>query len=149
MIGIASKPTDSHRARRKAVRPVPSAQNGRSAEAVYAALGQAVECDVRSKARDIRALLESRFGVGSGSAAVRLGLVLWSVHESLGIHRFQDWIAGEFFWTQPTVTKYMQSATVFEHVACLDNFVVTALYLLSCESVPEGARAEAIERAAT
>jgi len=108
----------------------------------YDALASAVRRQVVEETAEIRRILEK-----TAENIVQIGLRLNFVHNRIGRNHFQPWLAAEFQWDQSTASNYMRAAAVFCEVKCLNRFQPGALYELVRKRVPEGARAEAIDRA--
>jgi hypothetical protein len=69
------------------------------------------------------------------------------VHDLIGRKFFQSFLDAEFQWSQQSASRFMRAAHVFGGVDCLDNFVPSALYVLSTSRVPAAALPEALELA--
>jgi hypothetical protein len=108
----------------------------------YGTLAAAVRKQVIEEAAEIRTILEK-----TAENIVQIGIRLNLVHDRIGRDHFQSWLAAEFQWDRSTASNYMRAAAAFCEVKCLNRFQPGALYELVRKRVPDGARAEAIDRA--
>lgn len=83
----------------------------------------------------------------TAEAIVQIGLRLQMVRNLLGPHDFQDWLADEFEWSQPTASRYMRVAKLFADLGCIKQFQRSALYLLAQQQMSHSVREAAIARA--
>jgi hypothetical protein len=85
------------------------------------------------------------------SDAVEIGKRLCQVRDELGPRLFGVYLAAEFHWTQSVASNLMAIARRFGEMPPeqLSNFDVSALYELARDRVPEEARSEALQLAAS
>ncbi len=76
---------------------------------------------------------------------IEIGGKLNEVKDRLGHGRFGDWLKAEFGWSQDTAGRFMAVAAKFGQIPQIAEFAPSALYLLAGPSVPDAARAEAIQ----
>lgn len=96
----------------------------------------------QQEAGSIRRLLEK-----TAVNIVQIGLRLQLVRESLGREYFQEWLRGEFQWSQSVASNYMRAAVAFSGLDCLEHFQPSALYVLARRKVSPEARNDAIRLA--
>lgn len=78
---------------------------------------------------------------------IEIGQHLNAVKAQLGHGNFGPWLAAEFGWSQDTAGRFMAVAQKFGQIPHGAEFAPKALYLLAAPSVPDAARAEALDRA--
>ena len=78
---------------------------------------------------------------------VEIGKRLITVKKTIGVRLFNDWIKGEFRWSQATASNYMRTAEKFGHLDCVRNFQPSALIQFVRDRVPAKAVAEAVKLA--
>ena len=100
---------------------------------------------IQQKTGEIKSLIRL-----STQTIVEIGCKLIEVKTRLKHGQFGDWLKLEFDWSEPTAQRFMRVARKFKSVKLTDLPIVpSALYLLAANSIPEEARSEAIQRAAT
>ena len=80
---------------------------------------------------------------------IEIGQHLNAVKAQVGHGNFGPWLRAEFGWSQDTAGRFMAVAQKFGQIPHGAEFAPKALYLLAAPSVPDTARAEALDRAAT
>lgn len=109
----------------------------------YAALDAETRIVVQQRTEEIRALVHR-----TAQDIIDIGNKLIDVKERLGHGRFGGWLAQEFGWTDRMARHMMSVAETFKSEIISDLSIgPTALYVLASPSVPDAARADAIERA--
>ncbi|MEG3437675.1 DNA N-6-adenine-methyltransferase [Pannus brasiliensis CCIBt3594] len=100
---------------------------------------------VRQRTDEIKTLMRR-----SAQDIIDIGGKLNEVKDRLEHGQFGDWLKAEFQWTDRTARNFMNVHTRFksENISEL-KIGATALYALASPSLPDEARAEAIERAKT
>ena len=78
---------------------------------------------------------------------VEIGKRLMAVKKALGIRHFNEWITGEFRWSQATASNYMRCAKKFGALDCVGQFQPSALTQFVRERVPAKAINEAVKLA--
>ena len=108
----------------------------------FASLPASVRSRVQKDTATIRSLI-----LKTAQNVIEIGQHLQSVHEIIGRENFQAWLRSQFRWSQSTASNYMQAATRFREVKCLEQFQAGALFELARHKSSDAARAEAVERA--
>lgn len=108
----------------------------------YDATEKDVRVFLKDHAKHIHALLEK-----TSAAIVEIGRRLHEVRKELGPSAFQAWLKGEFRWSQPTASNYMQAAEKFGTLECLDQIQPSALICLARGNVDPRAVEETIKLA--
>ncbi|WP_339912056.1 DUF3102 domain-containing protein [Symmachiella dynata] len=108
----------------------------------YGSLAACHRKAIKEEVLAIRSLLRQ-----TAEAIVQIGLRLRMVRDLLGANRFQEWLAVEFGWSQPTASRYMRVAAMFADLPCIRQFQPSALYLLAQKRVGDSVRAKAIAQA--
>lgn len=109
----------------------------------YEVLAPNVRAEVEVRTLAIRGRLRS-----AAEDIVAIGGELVAVKAALGHGRFGDWLSAEFHWTDRVARRLMAVHERFKSDNLSDlAFGPSALYALAAPSVPDEARAEAIERA--
>jgi Protein of unknown function (DUF3102) len=93
-------------------------------------------------AKAIRGLLER-----TAETHVEIGRRLWAVKQRIGRSSFQAWLRAEFRWSQSVASNYMQAASTFGTLDCLEKFQPSALFELSRRQTPKKAIENAIGEA--
>ncbi len=88
-----------------------------------------------------------RHMAGTTLAMIDIGRRLQAVRELVETHLFRQWLKYEFEWSVQVAYTYMKSAEVMGDLDCIENFVPTAVQILSKECTPASAREEAIAMA--
>jgi hypothetical protein len=107
---------------------------------------QQLACSLRKPVQDQTEAIRSLVAK-TAKNVVQIGLRLQYVHDRVGRERFQEWLAGEFGWSQASASKFMCIARVFGDADHIEHFDPSALYLLARRKVAKAARAEALQAA--
>ncbi len=99
---------------------------------------------VQRHTAEIRALARR-----AAAEIIAIGRRLSEVKAQVGHGHFGPWLAAEFDWNRDTAGRFMAVAQKFGHIPHGAEFAPKALYLLAAPGVPDTARAEALDRAAT
>jgi hypothetical protein len=109
----------------------------------YGSLDSETRIVVQQKTSEIRTIARR-----AASDVIEIGQKLIEVKARLGHGKFGQWLEAEFSWQERTAQNFMAVADRFKNANIADlNFAPSALYMLSAPSVPEEARAAAIQRA--
>lgn len=109
----------------------------------YAALDSETRIVVQQRASEIRTIARR-----TAADAIDIGQKLIEVKARLGHGQFGRWLEAEFAWQERTAQSFMAVAERFKNANIADlNFAPTALYMLAQPSVPDEARADALQRA--
>lgn len=111
----------------------------------YAALDAETRIVVQQRTSEIRTIVRR-----AATDVIEIGQKLIEVKARLGHGQFGPWLEAEFAWRERTAQSFMAVAERFKTANIADlNFAPTALYMLAQSSVPDEARATAIQRAET
>jgi len=110
----------------------------------YSLLDAAARGVVQQHTTELRALARR-----AASDIIAIGQHLRAVKARLGHGHFGSWLAAEFGWSQDTAGRFMAVAQKFGQIPHGAEFAPKALYLLAAPGVPDAARTEALDRAAT
>lgn len=80
------------------------------------------------------------------SNAIKIGKILLDVKNSVDTYEYKAWLTSNFAWSAATAWRFVQISKHFEpYQKYLNNFDITAVYLLASPSCPDEARAKAVE----
>lgn len=100
---------------------------------------------LQERANNIRGLVRQ-----TAENIITIGQSLIEVKERLGHGQFRPWLKTEFEWSISAASQFMNVARRFQHSDIADmNIAASALGILAAPSLPDSARVEALELAAS